>query len=479
MTQRPEILVDCAPSAATALSAVDLASGLAIGDLDPQEVIEEFLERAAMVNQRVNCFTALFPDDAHERAAESARRIAAGEARSLEGVPIAIKELTPVAGQPHTLGSVFLKDVIATQTDPGVAALIAAGAIPFARTNTPEFGCATVTDNLLFGQTLNPWNTAFGTAGSSGGAAAALASFAAPLAQGTDSAGSLRMPAAACGVVGFKPSHGVVPTSAPEYLDHFGHSGPMARSVADVALMFEVMAGEDPGYLQWRPTRPARGHLDVSGLRVGLVSGIPGLQTHPDVEANLLQVGDALIREGASVIHLDFPWTWERLFHAVKLSFGAVYMPLARRLRDAGATLSDLTLGFIEDVEPVTLDPGYNVDARAEVARWQAELAEIFRSVDLLLMPTLQIPAPVADEHFLASGPLIDGVPSADRWIVAFTVPFNLASTCPALSLPSGLSRDRTPTAVQLIAQPYRDHDLLRWAAQIEALVHCSPISPR
>ena len=91
-------------------------------------------------------------------------------------------------------------------------------------------------------------------------------------------------------------------------------------------------------------------------------------------------------------------------------------------------------------------------------------------------MPTLQVPAPVADDHFLEVGPIVDGVPSADRWIVAFTVPFNLASSCPALSLPSGVSRDGTPTAVQLIGQPYRDLDLLRWAAQVESLLGCSPI---
>jgi aspartyl-tRNA(Asn)/glutamyl-tRNA(Gln) amidotransferase subunit A len=476
---RPELLEKLPPLGATALPATELASKLACGILDPREVIDEFLARAIEVNGHINCFTYLFPEESRQRAETSAERIAAGRPRALEGVPIAIKELTPVAGQPHTLGSVFLKDAVATQTDPSVASLLEAGAIPFARTNSPEFGCASVTDNLLFGQTRNPWNSAYSTAGSSGGAAAALASFAAPLAQGTDSAGSLRMPAAACGVVGFKPSYGVVPTSAPDYLDVFGHSGPMARSVADVILMFDLMAGEDPAHLQWHPTRPARLEMSLPDLSIGMISSIPGLTTHADVESNLLATAERLRESGATVCSIGFPWPWERLFGTVKLAFGAVYMPLARRLRDIGAPLSNLTLGFIDDVEPVTRDYGYAVDARAEIAQLQEDIGAVMSSVDLLMMPTLQVPAPVADEHFLQHGPIIGGVPSADRWIVAFTVPFNLASTCPAVTLPNGVSEEGTPTAVQLIGQPYRDRDLLRWAAEIEKLLGCSPIPVR
>jgi len=210
-----------------------------------------------------------------------------------------------------------------------------------------------------------------------------------------------------------------------------------------------------------------------------MISSIPGLTTHSEVERNLLATAERLRESGATVRFIDFPWHWERLFSAVKLAFGAVYMPLARRLRDVGAPLSDLTLGFINDVEPITRDYGYAVDARAEIAQLQEELGVVMASVDLLMMPTLQVPAPVADEHFLQHGPIIDGVPSADRWIVAFTVPFNLASTCPAVTLPNGVSEDGTPTAVQFIAQPYRDRDLLRWAAEAEGLLGCSPIPVR
>lgn len=459
------------PHGACALTARELAMDMREGRRDPRDVMEEFLVRAHVVQGEINAFTYLFADEARQMAAESAQRIAEGRARRLEGVPFAVKELTPVEGQPHTLGSVALKDNVGAHTDPGVQALIDAGAIPFARTNTPEFGCASITDNLLFGETLNPWNTAFGTAGSSGGAAAALASFATPLAQGTDSAGSLRMPAAACGVVGFKPSHGVVPMAAPDYLDTFGHSGPMARTVDDVALMFDVMAQPDPSRLMVRHLATPAEPSELRDLRVACVTSIDGLTTDPDVEAGVRLATSLLESAGAHVREVPFPWTWDRLYRTVILSFAAVYMAQAKRLQDAGAPLSDLTEGFIKDVEPVISDYGYAVDARAEMAQLQQDLGAIFSEHDVIAMPTLQIPAPVAGEHFLHTGPLVNGEPSADRWIVAFTVPFNLASACPAITLPAGWSTDGIPTAVQLIGHPYRDLDLLRWAGQLENLL--------
>jgi Asp-tRNA(Asn)/Glu-tRNA(Gln) amidotransferase A subunit family amidase len=167
---------------------------------------------------------------------------------------------------------------------------------------------------------------------------------------------------------------------------------------------------------------------------------------------------------------MEFPWTWEQIFAAVKLNFGAVYMPLARRLRDVGAELSDLTHGFIADVEPVTRDYGFTVDARRQSADLHRVLGSIFSEFDLILMPTLQMAAPVGGDHFIDHGPIVNGVESADRWIVAFTVPFNLTSSCPAITLPNGLSRDGLPTAAQLIARPYRDWDLIRWAAAVETM---------
>lgn len=457
------------PDDVCALGASDLARGLAAGALDPVEVMDAFLARAHHAQEHVRPFTFLF-DDAARASAETARtRIRAGQGRALEGVPVAVKELTAVAGQPHTLGTLMLRDNIAEQTDLSVAALLDAGAIPFARTNTPEFGCASITDNLLFGQTVNPWNHAFSTAGSSGGAAAALAMGATPLAQGTDSAGSLRMPAAACGVVGMKPSYGVVPVPAPTYLETVEHHGPMARSVQDVSMMLSVMARRNPAQLAGYAPAPASGR-PLSDLRVRLITTMPDLQTDADVEANLRSTAQMLARAGATITETVFPWPFGRLFRAVKLTFAAMYMPMVKSLLDAGAELTDLSEGFVNDVLAVGSNYTVTWEARREVSELHRSLGEIFEEDDLILMPTMQMPAPGADDHFIDHAPLVNGVESADRWIVAFTVPFNLTSACPAISVPNGFSRDGVPTAAQLIGRPYTDWDLLAWAGEVESL---------
>jgi Asp-tRNA(Asn)/Glu-tRNA(Gln) amidotransferase A subunit family amidase len=452
------------------MSAVHLRDELRAGRVAPRDVVTAFCDRAELIDGVVHPFTFILRAEAEQRAADSARRIAAGSPRALEGVPFAVKELSAVAGQPHTLGTLLLRDVIAESTDPSVGRLIAAGAIPFARTNTPEFGCASITDNLLFGQTRNPWNLDFSPAGSSGGAATALATFAAPLAQGTDSAGSLRMPAAACGVVGFKPSLGVVPSPAPSYLENVEHHGPMGRDVADVSLMFGVMAGPWDDQLSGYSPRPATAR-ELADLRVTLICDIPELATDVDVKANLRSTAEHMAARGARVEERTFPWPWSRLFRAVKLTYAAMYMPMVKSLLDGGAPLTDLSRAFVDDVWPVSRDYTFTWEARREVAALHAALGEIFADSDLLLMPTLQMPAPRADDHFITAGPIVNGMESADRWIVAFTVPFNLTGSCPAISLPNGMSSAGLPTAAQLIARPYHDLDLLRWAAELEQLL--------
>jgi aspartyl-tRNA(Asn)/glutamyl-tRNA(Gln) amidotransferase subunit A len=245
----------------------------------------------------------------------------------------------------------------------------------------------------------------------------------------------------------------------------------MARTVDDVSMMFEVMAKSDPARLMVRNLVPPTSPSDLRGLRVACITSIDGLVTDSDVEAGVRAAMNLLESAGAVVRYVDFPWSWERLFRSVTLAFASVYMAQAKRLHDSGAPLSDLTLGFIDDVEPVISDYGYAVDARAEMAQLQQDLGAILQGVDIIAMPTLQIPAPIAGEHFLEAGPLIEGVPSQDRWIVAFTVPFNLASACPAITLPAGWSSDGIPTAVQLVGRPYQDLDLLRWAGHLEGLL--------
>lgn len=459
------------PAGAPGMTARGLRDAIRSGDLLVAPVIEEFLDRAAQAQSLVNPFTFIDPVGARERARDSQERIREGRPRALEGVPVAIKDLTPMAGHPHTMGSLAMREVVATVTDPAVQRLIDAGAIPFARTNTAEFGCATVTDNLLYGETLNPWNTDHSPAGSSGGAAAALASFATPLAQGSDSAGSLRMPAAACGVVGMKPSYGVVPVVAPAYLDSFGHNGPMARNVPDVRMMLDVMAGPDTSHGFGYDLRPVEAVRTIAGIRIRVMRGIEGLNVDHDVSANLAAACDMLSDAGAIVEEVEFPWDFDRLFRCVKNAFAMTYMPLARAARDSGAQVTDLTQAFIEDVLPMTEDGLHAVRAQSEIAELHAALAAHLSGADVLALPTLAMPAPAAHDHFVDHGPSVNGQEHADRWIIAFTVPFNLMSACPAISLPSGLARTGVPTGLQLIGHPYEDHRLLDIAEIAESVL--------
>lgn len=459
------------PPGAPGMTARGLRDAIRAGVLRPTAVIDEFLVRAFDVQLSINPFTYIDAEGARKLARESEDWISNGRPRPLEGVPVAIKDLTPMAGHPHTMGSLAMRDVVATITDPAVQRLLDAGAIPFARTNTAEFGCATVTDNLLYGETLNPWNTEYSPAGSSGGAAAALAAFVTPIAQGTDSAGSLRMPASACGVVGLKPSHGVVPVVAPAYLDPFGHNGPMARNVSDVRLMLDVMAGPDRerGFGH-KVSYTERVH-SVTGLRIRVMAAIGGLNVDSDVAANLASACDILSDAGAIIEEVEFPWDFERLFMCVKNAFANTYMPLARAAHVAGATITDLTKAFIADVLPMTSDGMHGVRAQSEMAELHRAIAVHLSAVDVLLLPTLAMPAPVAHNHFIECGPLVNGEEHADRWIVSFTVPFNLMSSCPAISLPSGIARTGVPTGIQIVGHPYEDHRLLDIAEITEAML--------
>lgn len=454
-------------------SAVELLASMRAGELSPVDVTDAYLDRAEHVQKSLNTFTSIFPEQARAAARASERRLREDPAGCgpLEGLPIAVKELTPVAGHPHTLASLLLRDQVATATDPAIQRLLDAGALIHGRTTTPEFGCASFTDSLLYGETLNPWDPSMSTAGSSGGAAAALAGHATPLAQGSDSAGSLRLPAAACGIVGMKPSQGVVPLRTPNYLETCSHNGPMARNVADLRLMFEVMAGPDPLQLSGVSPVDAGARVDLAGTRVALIDAMPEIDVDRDVLDNLHAAARQLEQAGAIVERVEFPWSYSRLFDVTKMVFAQFYGPMVRRALDAGGELNDYARAFSASMVDLTDDYRVNLRAREETAELHRALGRILVDHEYLMLPTLAAPAYPAGDHFLDHGPVVNGREQPDRWIVAFTVAFNLASTCPVVSLPTGLSRGGIPTAAQLVARPYHDHSAISLAEQLEHLL--------
>src|SRR3954454_19519979 len=224
--------------------ATELAPAIAARELSPVELVDAVLERIEELQPRLNAFCLLRADEARLEAREAER--AKEPLGPLHGIPISIKDLTSTKGIRTTFGSKAYADNVPEVDATFVTRLREAGAILLGKTNTPEFGNKGVTDSPLHGTTANPWSLDRTAGGSSGGAAAAVAAGLGPLAEGSDGAGSIRIPASLCGVVGFKPSFGRVPMHpSREYWSHRTHNGPLTRTVADTALMTAVMAGDD------------------------------------------------------------------------------------------------------------------------------------------------------------------------------------------------------------------------------------------
>ena len=259
-------------------------------ELSPVELTEAVLARAERVEPRINAFAETFDVQAlNEAKAAEARYAGRGEPpRALEGLLVAVKEEAPIAGQRNTLGSLPLRDAVADHTAAFVQRILDAGGIVHARTTTPEFSCAPVTWTKLWGATRNPWHADYSPGGSSGGSAASLAAGTTTLATGSDIGGSIRIPASFCGVVGFKPPYGRVPEVEIFNLDHYCHEGPLARTVADCALLENVIAGPHPSDVaSLRPKLEIPAELGgVAGLRIAFSPDLGCYNVDADVAAN-------------------------------------------------------------------------------------------------------------------------------------------------------------------------------------------------
>src|ERR1043166_3733451 len=288
-------------------SACELARLVAGREVSPVEVLEACLARVERYNPLINAVVTLNPrarDDA--RALE--RRVAqGGEGGPLAGVPVGIKDVTPVAGLRTTFGSPVYRDHVPTEDALVVQRLRAAGAIILGKTNCPEFAAGGNTFNEVFGRTRNPWDPTKSAGGSTGGGAAALVTGMVALAEGTDLGGSLRIPASFCGVVGLRPSVGLVPTYPSDWVwDTLQVTGPLARTVEDVALMLGAVSGPSPLAPFGQPVagRDWVGAVragPAKGLRIAYCPDIAGIGIDPDVERVCQEAAGGLERAGATV----------------------------------------------------------------------------------------------------------------------------------------------------------------------------------
>ncbi|MFD1929853.1 amidase [Nonomuraea mangrovi] len=453
------------------LSAAQAVAAFTARELSPVEVMDAVIERARHTEDTVNAFAERWFEQATEQARQAERRYADGTARPLEGLPVAIKEEQPIAGHPHRDGSLMLADEIATVTHPIVDRIVAAGGIIHARTTTPEFCAGGFTHSDLWGVTRNPWNPHYSSGGSSGGSGAALAAGTAMLATGSDIGGSIRIPASFNGVVGYKPPYGRVPGLAPYNLDHYCHDGPMARTVADCALLQNVIAGQhprDPVSLPVPaplPTRPG----PVAGHRIALCLNLGDYPVEAEVAAATRRAADTLTEAGAVVEEIELPWNRAEIMRAAWAHYGSIFGPyIAHEVRTRGDGLTRYARDFMERSLKAAAETGFYRALEVET-RVHADLADVFDRFDAIVCPTSGTPALVAGEDHLETPLVVDGVTLDHNLEAPLTVPFNLASRCPVLSVPSGRSATGVPTGIQVVGRPYDDHTVFAIGTVIAA----------
>lgn len=426
-------------------------------ELSPVELTEAALARIGEVDPRLNAFQLVLAEQALAEARTAEQEIAAGEYRGpLHGIPVAVKDLLAMAGTPTTAGSRILANWMPDFDAAAVERLRASGAVIAGKTRLSEFAYAPASINAHFGVTRNPWQLDHDTGGSSSGSGAAVAAGLVYGALGSDTGGSIRIPAAQCGIVGLKPTFGRVSLYGAIPLSwSLDHVGPMTRTVGDAAIMLEALAGEDT-----RDPRTRAGssfvidQLDggVRGLRVGVLheDGSGG----PLAESGALEAWQhglaALEREGAELIELNLPEmeTLRILYRVILAQEAMSYHErfLRERLDDYGVFPRQRLLAAYA-CGPTTF-------VRAQQGRLAARrrLDAIFETVDLISMPSMPAAAPLL------------GVPAA----TTFTGPFN-ALGWPAITLPVGLSAEGLPFGLQLAGRPWDEATVLRAARVVEA----------
>jgi aspartyl-tRNA(Asn)/glutamyl-tRNA(Gln) amidotransferase subunit A len=431
--------------------------------LTPVDLVESVIARIDQTDPVLNAYC--FRDDraARERAARSAKRWSRGEPRgALDGLPVSVKDLVAVRGMPTRHGSKATSEEPAKIDSPVIANLVAAGAIVIGKTTTPEFGHKGVTESPLTGVTRNPWNTGMTPGGSSGGAGAALAAGAGALAIGTDGGGSCRKPANYCGVVGMKPSYGRVPLGAPDGAWPLSSPGPMARSVADVALLLGAMsipAVVDPFTLP--ALRPFDGNTaSLAGLRVACTLTLAGANARRPISRGAEEQFSVFEQLGAKVDLAEPPIENPLPFYRTLLDSGSASH--VAEWSDAQLAIADPT--FREGVERGRRLSAVDLrDAFTMRGRLAAQMASFFTEYDLLVLPCNPTTA-------YEIGPREPDKTPEDTWpaTVCFTAPFNITGQ-PAITVPCGHTGSGLPYGIQIVGPYGRDDLVLRAAAAFES----------
>jgi amidase/aspartyl-tRNA(Asn)/glutamyl-tRNA(Gln) amidotransferase subunit A len=455
--------------------------------LSPVEVVDAFLQRIEAVGARTNAYVTVTGDAARADAVRAQAAVMSGAPLGpLHGVPVAIKDMVPTAGVRTTLGCRAFADWVPEADGREARVLRAAGAIVLGKTNTPEFAARGTTDNLLFGPTSTPFATGFNAGGSSGGAAAAVADGLAALAQGSDGGGSIRIPAACCGVYGIKATYGRVPAgSRPNaWFTHTPNlqSGPIGRSVEDAALMLGVLAApdtRDPLALpntDLDPLRACAGDGSLEGLRVGFSADLGDFPVDPEVARVVADAAGAFAETGATVepVAVDLGHPHEELAQLWRRQVGVLYAIDAALFARAGIDITGergslMTAELLELIElgrrQTAVEHRLDDTIRTDVLD---AIEDLFETVDLLVCPTLGALPPRNATDGDTLGPReIAGRPVDPGIGWCLTYPFNFSGH-PAASVPAGLAGGRLPVGLQIVGRRFADATVLRASAAFE-----------
>ncbi len=450
----------------------ELAALVRGGEIAAREVVSAALTRIDDLDGQVNAFVEV---DA-ERALEAAAAIEPGDERPFAGVPIAIKSNIPVSGLCMNFGSKFLAGHRPGHNAYMVRRLRDAGFVVVGTTNMPEFGILPTTEPRHSGATRNPWDLERTPGGSSGGSAAAVAAGMLPVAHGNDGGGSIRIPAACCGLVGLKPSRGRV-SRGPDLGDSFlGCDGVLTRTVAETAALLDVLAGYEVGDATWapRPTEPYATAVrrDPGRLRVAMTAANPlDIDVDPECVRGMHAAGELLSSLGHEVeaASPSFPGgDVLGLFISIfgpQVSLGIGYGELLASRPPEDDEIEPLTRAVYEHARDMS-----SIAYLGAVAQMQAVargIVAFFAEYDLLLTPALgERPVPIGEIHGYGEQPMEDLARSGR--FTPFTSLFNVTGQ-PAITVPLGFGDDGLPTAAHIVAKPLGEDTLLQVAAQMEA----------
>ncbi len=456
----------------TRLTLADAARCIRRKEISPVALTRAYLERIERLDGRLNSYITLMADAALERARQAEAALQRGEAPgALAGVPLALKDLFETRGVRTTAGAKFFADYVPAADAAVVEKLYAAGAIVLGKTNMHEIALGLTTVNPHYGACHNPWNRECVPGGSSGGSAAALAARLCAGALGTDTGGSIRVPAALCGIVGLKPTfgrvsvRGVIPLSW-----NLDHVGPMARRVEDAAILLQVIAGydaQDP-YSQDVSLDDYTGSLGVGiqGWRVALAQGEYFERTQPEVWQAVLQASQVFADLGAVVEPVELPGIYQAAMSNGMMTTSDAAAFHAERLLERPSDFGADVLQRLQAGQDLPLKDYIQARRIQTLARHQFQ--QLFTHYDVLLMPTTAVAAPP-----------IQGPTAIEmaRLLTRYTAPFNLTGL-PALSLPCGFTPDHLPVGLELIGPAWAEARLLRAGYAYEQATRWTEIEP-